>query len=343
MKKIFFSLILIAALGGAYLGYKAYRTIYAPNISQLRSETSYLFVHPNENLEAVMTRLKEHLIDPDGFLLVAHYKNLDLNLKPGRYALESGMSNNTLVNRLRAGIQEPVRVIINMAYDLRGLAGQAGRYLQPDSTEFLDYLQSSAVLEDFKVNAADLPGYFLANTYEFYWNTDPKSFVKRMLKESARFWESRALFLEESNLSRTEIITLASIVESETAKADEMPKVAGLYLNRLRLNMKLQSDPTLIFILKQSHPDTVIKRVYNRDKRLESPYNTYKYLGLPPGPIRIPDPRSIDAVLQADKHNYIFMCADPDRPGYHAFARSNAEHQRNANRYQRWATENGIR
>lgn len=343
MKKILLYLLLILILIGAFVGYRAYQIIYAPNVINPDFESAYIYVHPEDDLASLMPRLEKYLQEPEDFTKLAAYKDLNSKLKPGRYALESGMSNNVLVNRLRAGIQEPVRVIINMAYDLAGIAGQAARYLQPDSTKFLDYLRGPQVLEDFNISAKELPGFFLANTYEFYWNTDPKGFVKRMLQESTRFWEARAAQLEASSLNRSEIIILASIVESETAKADEMPKVAGLYLNRLRRNMKLQSDPTLIYILKQSHPDTVIRRVYNRDKLLESPYNTYKHVGLPPGPIRIPDPRSIDAVLNADQHNYIFMCADPDRPGYHAFARSNAEHERNANRYRQWATENGIR
>lgn len=343
MKKVLLSVLIVILLIGAYLGYRAYEVIYAPNISSLDDELAYVYVHPEDQLDSLMFRLEPFLKDPEGFRALAEYKNLAATLKPGRYAIEPGLTNNVLINRLRAGIQEPVRVVINMAYDLRGLAGQAGRYLQPDSIEFLEYLQGTQVLEDFNIEAQELPGYFLANTYEFYWNTDPKGFVKRMLQESNRFWENRASLLEASSLNRSEVLTLASIVESETAKIDEMPTVAGLYLNRLQANMKLQSDPTLIYLIKQSHPDTVIRRVYNRDKLMDSPYNTYMYEGLPPGPIRIPDPRSIDAVLKADRHNYIFMCADPERPGYHAFARTNAEHERNANRYRRWATENGIR
>ena len=339
-KPLLIFLALILSLG-VYLVYKFYSIALQPNVRDF-GQTEYFFVAPEDDLELVAFRLDTLLENPESFKILAEAKELDKSLKPGRYALEPGMNNNTLVNRLRAGIQEPVRLTLNMAMDLKGLAGQAARDLEPDSLEFLNYLEGPEILEDFKISREELPGFFLANTYEFYWNTSPKDFVQRMLRESEKFWKKRQALLDESGLNRHEVITLASIVESETAKPSEMPRVAGLYLNRLEKNIKLQSDPTVIFAMKQEDPNIEVRRVYTKHLSIDSKYNTYKYEGLPPGPIRIPDPRSIDAVLKAEDHSYIYMCADPDRPGYHAFARTLRQHNINGAKYRNWANQQGI-
>lgn len=342
MKKTLLIIALIIGLIGAYIAYRAYTIIWGPNVRDFKS-TTYFYVSPDESLKELIPRLDTILIDVESFALLAEAKKLDQSLKPGRYAIETGLNNNTLVNRFRAGIQEPVRVTVNMAMDLKGLAGQAARYLEPDSIAFLQYLEGEEVLSDFDISRAELPGFFLANTYEFYWNTSPQKFVQRMLQESERFWNKRQDLLQRSALNRSEILCLASIVESETSKTSEMRKVAGLYINRLQKGIKLQSDPTVIFALKQEDPGLVVRRVYTKDLSIDSPYNTYKYTGLPPGPIRIPDPRSIDAVLNADKHDFIYMCADPERPGYHAFARTLRQHNINGEKYRAWADQAGIR
>lgn len=341
MKKILFIILALLILIGAILAYQMYRLAYAPNVRDF-GKTEYIFIEAHESLDEVSERLDSLLIDRRSFELLASMKDLDKSLKPGRYALEPGMTNNTLVNRLRAGIQEPVQLTINMALNLPGLAGQAAQYLEPDSLEFLQYLEGEAILEDFNIRRQEVPGFFLANTYEFYWNTSPKAFVRRMLQESERFWQKRQGLLQACPLNRHQVITLASIVESETSMTDEMPRVAGLYLNRLEKGIKLQSDPTVIYALKEKDPDLVVRRVYTKNLSIDSPYNTYKYKGLPPGPIRIPDPRSIDAVLKAEEHDYLYMCADPDRPGYHAFARSLRQHNINGAKYRRWANQQGI-
>jgi UPF0755 protein len=341
MKRKLLSLLLVFTLIAGYFAWRGYQIAFANNVSMAVSYYE-LFVAPKTTWEELKAELDSVLIRPEDFRLLAEWKDLPGNVKSGRYTIHHNLNNNTLVNRLRAGIQDPVLLTLNMARDLADVAGQAGKHLQADSLAFIKYLESEAVLSDFGLEPTDLPGIFLSNTYEFYWNTSPKDFVKRMLRESSRFWEKRATLLEQSGLSQAEVITLASIVESETAKADEMPKVAGLYLNRLEKGIKLQSDPTVIYAHQLANKDTVIRRVWNKYLSIDSPYNTYKYAGLPPGPIRIPDPRSIDAVLKAEKHSYIFMCADPDRPGYHAFARTNRQHNVNRAKYQRWANQNGI-
>ncbi|WP_421753028.1 endolytic transglycosylase MltG [Croceimicrobium sp.] len=342
MKRGLLILLGIIILIGGYLGYRAHRIIWAPNVVNLE-QSHHLYIEPGTSYEELLLQLDTLLIHREYFELLAEWKKLPQNIKPGKYAISSGMSNNSLVNRLRAGIQEPVRLTLNMAYTLEDLAGQAGEALEPDSLDFLQYLRSDQVLEDFKIKREELPGFFLSNTYEFYWITSPHDFVQRMLRESERFWQSRTALLEKSGLSRHEVITLASIVESETARPDEMPMVAGLYLNRLEKGIKLQSDPTVIYAMKLKDPDLIVQRVYTKNLDIDSPYNTYLHMGLPPGPIRIPDPRSIDAVLKAKDHSYIFMCADPDRPGYHSFAQSLRQHNINKAKYHRWANRNGIR
>lgn len=341
MKRKALYIVLALLIISGIAAWRGMRIIFSPSISIERSSYE-LLVEPGDDWSDVLAELDTVLLNPEGFKLLAEWKNLPNKLKSGRYLLGNGLSNNDLVNRLRAGIQDPIRLTLNMAHDLNEVAGQAARYLQADSSQFSNYLQSEQVLSDFGLEPFDLKGIFLANTYEFYWNTSPQDFVARMLKESNRFWESRYAKLEETGLSQAEVITLASIVESETAKPDEMPRVAGLYLNRLAKGIKLQSDPTVIYAHQLANRDTVIRRVWNKYLSIDSPYNTYKYKGLPPGPIRIPDPRSIDAVLNAESHEYIFMCADPDRPGYHAFARTNRQHNVNRLKYQRWANQNGI-
>lgn len=334
-------LLLILVCIGAYFVYRAYQVVYAPNVMGLKAP-HYLYVAPDRSWSSLQMELDTLLSKPNEFYLLADFKGLKDKVKSGRYLIENGLSNNTLVNRLRAGIQEPIRLTLNMAYTLEQVAGQASRALQTDSLSILHYLEGPEVLADFGLERQDLLGLFMANTYEFYWNTSPKDFVRRMLSESEKFWQKRAQLVQSSGLNQWEILTLASIVESETARPDEMPKVARLYLNRLEKRKKLESDPTVIYAHQIAYPDTSIARVWLKHLSIESPYNTYKYAGLPPGPIRIPDPRSIDAVLNAEQHAYLFMCADPDRPGYHSFAQTYRQHQVNSAKYHRWATLNGI-
>jgi len=328
-------------MAGGFFAWRAYQFTFQSNV--VESEEPYvIIVNQGETFDELLQDLDSILVNKSSFVFLAEYKELPLKLKPGRYSISPGMNNNSLVNMFRAGLQSPVRLTINLAYDLPKVAGQAAKALEADSLSILQYLESEEVLADFNISRQELEAYFLANTYEFYWNTSPKGFVERMQRESERFWAKRAALLEASPLAKEEIITLASIVESETAKPSEMPIVAGVYLNRLRQGVRLQSDPTVIYAWKQIYGDTTFYRVLNRHKKVDSPYNTYIYDGLPPGPLRIPDPRTIDAVLEAEKHNYLFMCADPDRLGYHVFAQTNRQHEINSARYRAWLDKMGY-
>jgi len=244
-----------------------------------------------------------------------------------------GMNNNQLVNLLRSGEQNSIRLILRSVRTKTELAANVAKYIEADSLSVISLLDDNAFCAQYGFNTTTIFSLFLPNTYEFYWNTTAEEFIVRMAREYKRFWnEDRVVKARSLNLSQSEVSTLASIVQSEqAAKKDERAVVAGLYLNRLRKGMRLESDPTLIHAIG----DFTIKRVLNIHKEINSPYNTYRNAGLPPGPILLPEIESIDAVLNASKHNYLFMCAKEDFSGYHNFSESYREHVNNAKRYQR--------
>ncbi len=300
-----------------------------------------LYIPNNSTFEDVMDSLTAHNIlkNERSFRLLAEKRKYANNVKAGKYRVKNGMSNWDLINMLRSGAQEPVKVVINNARLKEDVCNQVSEKLAVDSIALCSLLNDNAYLKELGFDRQAVPAMLMANTYEFWWNTDEEAFVKRMKKEYDRFWtEDRLNKARAQNLSPIEAITLASIVEEETKKADEMPIVAGLYLNRLRDGWPLEADPTLKFALG----DFSIKRVLNKHKEIDSPYNTYKNTGLPPGPIRIPEQNAIKAVLNPKVHEYMYMCAKDDFSGYHAFARTLAEHNQNATRYRRALNERGI-
>jgi UPF0755 protein len=263
---------------------------------------------------------------------VARRKHYPGRLKPGRYRLRDGMSNNDLVNLLRSGKQEPVRVTFLNIRSMEELAGRISRQIEADSLSILKLLRDKDYLEQFGVNPLNSFVLFIPNTYEFYWNTTAARFVTRMAREKAKFWnKTRIEKCRLTGLSISQVVTLASIVDKETNKDDEKPIIAGVYINRLREGWPLQADPTIIFAWN----DYTIKRVLTNHLQINSPYNTYIYAGLPPGPICIPSISSIDAVLNSQHHDYYYFCAKDDLSGYHVFARTLAEHNRNAKKYQK--------
>ena len=252
--------------------------------------------------------------------------------RPGRYVVEPGTSINDLVLRLRRGEQDPVRVTFTNVRTLDELAGRVARYLEPDSLALLEALRDTTLMREHELGPETSISLFLPNTYEFWWTTTPAAFVERMAREHDAFWEgARTEKAARLGLSPVEVSTLASIVQAETIKPDEAPRIAGVYLNRLRIGMPLQADPTLKFALGLDS----VSRILDKDKLVDSPYNTYTHAGLPPGPINMPEPRNIDAVLNAERHDYLYFCARDDFSGYSDFAKSYAEHLRNARRYQR--------
>lgn len=266
------------------------------------------------------------------FNLVAEKKKYPSHIKPGRYLFYESMSYVRFIDILRAGKQTPVQLTFNNIRNIYELAGKAGGKIEADSASIASFLSDPVNYVKDGFTKENVISVFIPNTYELYWNTSAEGFYNRMLKEYKRFWnEERLKKAGELKLTPVEVSTLASIIDDEVAKAEEKPMIAGVYLNRLRRGMPLQACPTIKYALN----DFTITRVLSRYLSVESPYNTYKHKGLPPGPIGCPTLESIDAVLNAKKHDYLYFAAKADFSGYHNFSRTLAEHNRYANEYQR--------
>jgi len=338
-RKVILSVILILLIVGGIVSYNYYQKIFGKNVTK----SGYLYIKSSDQINDVVQSLADFTKDQDDFLWVADQKKFT-NIKAGKYQLTEGMSNNDLVNLLRSGQQSPIKISFNNQDTLEKLAGRIAIQIEADSTEVLDAIQDSLFLKKNHLTNASVLGIFIPNSYEFYWNTSGKKFRDRMLQESNRFWNNERLAKAKAlDMSSSEVITLASIVQKETAQASERPTVAGLYINRIKRGIPLQADPTIVYILKQKNgQDFVVKRVLYKDLEIKSPYNTYQNRGLPPSLIAMPDISSIDAVLNYQKHNYLYMCASVDTIGFHAFAKTLKQHNRNAAKYQRWLNKQEV-
>ncbi len=340
MKKIVLIILAAALLIGGLVGYNYYTKIFGQN---LQSDTS-IYLKSDATFEEVTQTLSAHLNNTDDFIWVAKKKNYPNKIKGGHYLLKKGLNNNEIVDLLRSGAQTPIKVSFNNQDSLEKLAGRIAAQIEADSTALLSAFKDPDFLVKNKLNQATALGIFIPNSYEFYWNTSAEKFTQRMLNEFNKFWnDDRLSKAKRLNLTKNEVITLASIVQKETATVSERPTVAGLYLNRLRSRWPLAADPTILFALRQKYgQDKVYKRVLNKDLTIDSPYNTYKNLGLPPGPIGMPDISSIDAVLRDMRHKYYFMCVNVEKLGHHAFAETLEQHNRNARKYHQWVNQQGI-
>ena len=344
MKK--WTIILIALLvllvAGLILGKKVWGWIYSSNTALDKPYSLYIPHDTSISHVAEAFRRDSVLLDIETFEAVAGQKKME-RVKSGHYLITPGMSNNEMANILRSGLQSPVKLTFIAQNDLRRLSGVLSSQMAFDSASFYLFVENDFP-EQYDIRQEHIPAYFLPNTYEVYWNESPSRICERMMNEYEVFWnESRLGKAHAKGLSSIEVSILASIVEGETNKVDEMPTVAGLYLNRIRKGMKLESDPTIRFCIKQEKgPDYVVRRVLNKDLKIDSPYNTYMYKGLPPGPISIPSLQAVNAVLNAESNNYIFMCADPET-GYHLFTNSYQQHLRNRKKYTDWLKERNIR
>tara|TARA_B100001142_G_scaffold330401_1_gene399354 strand:+ start:20903 stop:21907 length:1005 start_codon:yes stop_codon:yes gene_type:complete len=323
-------------IGGFLMAYELYSRVYQPNvILSENADEKYIYIPTDADFLEVVKILSENglLINTNSFEWLSKKKKYTTNIKAGRYKIDRSLNNNQLVNLLRSGKQTPVRVTFSNIRTKEQLAGNISSQIESDSLSILNFITDTFFQQKLALNDDNVSSIFIPNTYEFYWNTSAESFVNRMLKEYYKFWNAeRKDKAKKINLNYYEVAALASIVEKEQSiRISERPEIAGLYLNRLKKGMKLESDPTLIFALR----DFTIKRVLNKDKKIDSPFNTYKYKGLPPGPICIPSINSIDAVLNASSHKYIFMCAKEDFSGYHNFARTYSRHLINARKYQK--------
>lgn len=336
--RIFFIILLLTLSGGAYL---AYKILWGDNVYVLNNKQASIRIPTGSTFDDVKSLLYTNgfIIHRKNFELIARLKKFDQNVKPGHYYITNGMNNLELVNKLRAGNQDPVKVIFNNIRFTEDLAGRIAHQIEADSTSLVKLMKDRAFLDSLGITPESLFTMMIPNTYEFYWNTSPVTFMKRMKVEANAFWgNGRDEKAKKMQLNRHQVITLASIVEKETNMNDERARVAGVYLNRLNQGWLLEADPTLVF----AHNNFEIKRVLNYHKLIDSPYNTYMYQGLPPGPICLPSVYSIDAVLNAENHNYMFFCAREDFSGYHNFATNLEQHLVNARKYQAELTRRNI-
>lgn len=346
LKKLLIAIFgILLPLGLIIIVFIGYNFVFDSNVTLEGDREFEVFVLNQDNPLDIYNKLVGAgiLKNESSFKMVAQQKKWSV-AKSGRYIVKSGMNNNDLVNMFRAGLQEPVLVTINQVASVSDVAGQASKQLMNDSVAFFSVFVNEDFLAATKLDYASVRSIILPNTYEFYWNTSVVDFRERIVKEYEAFWnEERRGQANAKGLNPLKVSILASIVEKETANYDEMPVVAGLYLNRLKKGMLLQSDPTVIYAKKlKEGMDIEITRVLYADLEIDSPYNTYKYAGLPPAPITIPSLQAINAVLNAQNHKYIFMCADPDRPGYHSFAVNLSQHNVNKQKYVKWLNDNKI-
>ena len=340
--------ILVAAsvLGLIILGvvsYHIYSIIFAPNTA-FESDKKSVFISTGSSLQQVVNILHPYIERTDDFITVAQKKNYQTSIKGGHFVLQKGMNNNEIINTLRSK-NMPIKVNFNNQHRLENLAGRVAEQIEADSLELLRAMTDSTFLEIKKVSVLESLKFYIPNSYEFYWNTTAEAFRDRMVDYYDKFWNaSRRQKAKAIDLTPTQVMSLAAIVQRETAMVEERKKVAGVYLNRLDKGMKLQADPTVIFAIQNRNQDfeTPIKRVLYKDLEIDSPYNTYQYTGVPPGLIAMPDISSIDAVLNAESHDYLYFAADPENPGYHKFAKTLAQHNRNARVYQNWVNKQKI-
>lgn len=328
VKIMLIAALVILAIGG-YFGFNLYKVYFAANII---GNEKYLYVKTGAHMDDVYKEIKSKdlLNDIGTFSEAAAQMDLAQRIKPGRYRLTKSMNNRTLINLIKSGNQEPVKIKFQNIRKKENFAAYLSRSLEADSLSFLKVLDSATLVEKYGFTTENSYTMYIPNTYEMYWNTSPIEFFNRMQKEFDKFWTAeRKQKASALNLTPQQVVILASIVDGEAIYDKEMPIIAGLYLNRLNRGILLQADPTVIY----ANDDFTVKRVTNALLRVDSKYNTYKYAGLPPGPIMMPSINAIDAVLNRNENNYIYMCAKEDFSGYHAFAETQAQHEINANKY----------
>ena len=343
IKKILLAIALIGLVIAGYFAYFVYNAMLKPNTA-FNNETAYIYVSTNATYDEVREQLEPLLKDIDSFDALAVQKKYTTNIKAGRFPIKKGMSNNDIINSIRSN-NLPIKLSFNNQERIEDLAGRIAQQIEPDSLSLLKAITDSTFLKEKNFTKQTVLNMYVPNTYEFFWNTSPELFRDKMLGEYYRFWnDSRQAKRKALKLSVNEVMTIASIVQKETAKIDERPRVAGVYLNRIRKGWPLEADPTVIYAkkLKENNFNQVIKRVLYKDLEIDSKYNTYKYPGIPPGPITMPDVSAIDAVLNPEKHNYMFFVADVKNFGYHKFAKTLAQHNANKRLYTQWISSQGI-
>lgn len=328
----------IILFGIFVFGIFAYLKVFTSNTTN--SEKVYVRIPSTANFKTVQDSLAKYVKNMDNFVYAAEAKGYTNAITPGRFEITPNMNNYSLIMSL--GRNVPVNVAYNNQETLEKFAQRLSNQLEPSVQDFIDAFTDKDFLEENNLTAENVLVAFIPNTFEFYWNTSAIKVRDKLIREYKKFWtEERKAKAEALNLTPAQVSILASIVQKESAKTDERPRVAGAYLNRLKIPMPLQADPTVIYAIKKESGDfdQVIKRVFHNDLKIQSPYNTYANIGLPPGPITMPDISSIDAVLNFEKHNYIYFCASVERFGYHDFTSDYNEHLKNAAKYAAWVNE----
>lgn len=342
-KKIFIATSLIGLLIAGYFSFRVYQVVMIPNTNFNNPEAT-IFIRTGETYPELRDDLIPLLKSIENFDVLAERKGYSDNLKAGKYILKKGMNNNSIINTLRTA-NVPVRVSFNNQETVYDLAGRISKQIEADSISLVNSMLSENFLTENKFDEQAVLSYFIPNTYEFFWNTSADQFIERMGSENRRFWNPERLAkAEKLGLTPTQVSILASIVQKETNKHDEMPRVAGVYLNRLKKGWMLQADPTVVFAMKKKSGDfnIIIKRVLLKYLEIDSPYNTYKYGGLPPGPIAMPDIVALDAVLNPETHDYFYFVANVENLGYHKFAKTLQQHNKNRIKYQQWVDKQHI-
>ena len=324
-----FAVLSIATYFGFTMGYKYY---LAKMVKVNTSETAYIYLTHDDNAASTIKKIEAAIpgANTKGFAILAKHNSYDNHKRSGKYAINNGDTMSDIYNRIVSRQQTPVRITIPATRDVHQAIGAISRQLMADSADIAEYTHPVA-MSCFGVTQPNIPAFFIPDTYEVYWDITAEDLFEKISSWNRQFWnEERKAKAAAAGLTPAEVATLASIVDEETANTSEMPTVAGLYINRLKRGMPLQADPTVKFALG----DPTRKRILNKDLEVNSPYNTYKNTGLPPGPIRIPSKQAIESVLNYAKHNYLYMCAKEDFSGTHNFAKTLSEHNANARKYQ---------
>lgn len=323
-------------------GFILINKIFSAN-TKFEEKELYVYVPTGANYTDVKKILAPYVKNFEDFEMVASKRSYPENVKSGRFLLKKDMNNIDLVRAMRANI--PVKLAFNNQERLENFAGRVGAEIEADSLSLMKAIKDPEFLKENGFNEDNVFAMFIPNTYEIYWNTSAEKFRDKMIKEYHNFWTPERIELaKKQGLTPVQATILASIVHKESVKKDERPRIAGVYLNRLRLEMPLQADPTVIYALKlrDNNFDQVIKRVFYNDLVMKSPYNTYVNVGLPPGPIAMPDITALEAVLKPEKNDYIYFCASVDRFGYHEFASTYEQHTKNAKKYSDWIASQGV-
>ena len=343
MKTIFRIFSIISFLIIALIATFGYKVFFKSNTS-FSEDFVYIYVNSGSSKDEMISSISSYIIDVESFIKAAKTKKYLENIKAGRFIIYKGDGNNNIINSLRSK-NIPLNITFNNIQTIQEFSGYISKKIEADSMSLIESFTDENFLKSLNLSQESVLSLFLPNTYEFFWNTSADNFREKMVREFNNFWnENRIEKANKIGLNPVEVSVLASIVQKETPKVDERPTIAGVYLNRLSKRMKLQADPTIVYVIKRKEGfDKKIRRVLYKDLRIKSAYNTYLNKGLPPGPIVTPDFSAIEAVLNPSSHNFIFFVADVSNPGYHLFSKTLVEHNRKKRQYTKWLKENRIK